>query len=453
MPVARSLRARVLVWVSVALTVLFALTVYGLDLALKNTIDRSRQALLQAQIDGLIALANSGADGQLTLPQESVNPQFLTADSGLYGLLWDEEGYLVWESDSLVGRRFPEIDLPPPGESRFLTIDEPGLPPLEALVFGTHWVETDTNYTFGTAVSLEPYEEQQASFRRNIVSWFAGVTVIMLVVVTGVLGWVMRPVRRLAVQVSEVERGRRRELSDAYPTELEGLAANLNVLIDTERRRLARYRNTLDDLAHSLKTPLAAMRALLGESADRAPSAEALDRELDRMDQRISYQLRRARASGSSGIGAEPTALAPIVADLILTLDKVYADKAVRCESGIEPGAVFHGDPGDLTEILGNLLENAYKYCASAVRVIGRTSGNGVIVTVEDDGPGIEAHELELLLERGKRADETLPGQGIGLAVVRETAELYAGELSVAKSSMGGAAVTVKLSRAGDRSP
>ena len=129
--------------------------------------------------------------------------------------------------------------------------------------------------------------------------------------------FVLQPLRRLERQVREVEAGERTSLTGNYPSELVGLAANLNALIDTERRRLARYRHTLDDLAHSLKTPLAAMRTLLSELRSGASGApvDALQRELERMDQRVSYQLRRARASGATGLGTEPVAVAPIVED------------------------------------------------------------------------------------------------------------------------------------------
>jgi two-component system sensor histidine kinase PhoQ len=200
-----------------------------------------------------------------------------------------------------------------------------------------------------------------------------------------------------------------------------------------------------------LKTPLAAMRTLLAEQRARAaePAQEALDRELERMDQRVSYQLRRARATGATGLGTEPVAVAPIVEDLKLTLDKVYRDKRVTCSIDVAPGAVFRGDPGDLTEILGNLMDNGYKYCQSRVRVTARSTADKLVVTVGDDGRGITADEAATLFQRGKRADESVPGQGIGLAVVRETVELYRGTLDVSRSELGGAELRVEIARAG----
>lgn len=453
MALVRSLRARVVLWVSVALVVLYAITIVGLDIAFRNSTDQARRELLEVQVLGLIALADDSS-GEVTLPTDAIDPQFEVANSGLYGALYADDGRAVWQSLSLLGRDFPIDHLAVAGEERFERLDVPGFPPLEAFLMGITWDFPDgraADYTFAIALSLEPYNERQMAFRRNLIGWFLGITVTMLVVISGLLTFVLLPVRRLERQVREVEAGERVKLTGRYPSEIVGLADNLNTLIDTERRRLARYRNTLDDLAHSLKTPLAAMRTLLAEQRARTqePTQGALDRELERMDQRVSYQLRRARATGATGLGTEPVAVAPVVEDLKQTLDKVYRDKRVACRVDVAPGAVFRGDPGDLTEILGNLMENGYKYCKSRVHVTARSNRERLVMTVGDDGRGITAEEAATLFQRGKRADESVPGQGIGLAVVRETVELYRGTLDVGRSELGGAELRVELARAG----
>jgi two-component system sensor histidine kinase PhoQ len=454
MALVRSLRARVVLWVSVALTVLFAVTIVGLDVAFRQSTDRLLLELLEVQALGLIALAEPDPIGELTLPAEAVDPQFEVADSGLYGVLFDGEGRALWQSLSLLGRSFPVEALLRPGEQRYLTIDAPGLPPLEALLMGIDWEFEDGQiapYTFGVAVSLEPYDERQRAFRRNLIGWFAGITLTMLIVISGLLRFVLRPLHRLERQVREVEAGERMSLTGRYPTELIGLAGNLNALIETERRRLLRYRHTLDDLAHSLKTPLAAMRTLLSELKPHQQSGQldALNRELERMDQRVSYQLRRARASGATGLGTEPVPVGPVIEDLKQSLDKVYREKRVSCELRLTAGAAFRGDPGDLTEILGNLMDNAYKYCRSRVRVSATPAPDRLVIMIGDDGRGITPSEAQTLFERGRRMDESVPGQGIGLAVVRETVELYQGTLSVGQSELGGAELRVELARAG----
>ena len=454
MALVRSLRARVVLWVSVALTVLFAITIVGLDVAFRNSTERALLELLQVQGLGLIGLAEPASDGDLMLPDSAMDPQFGVANSGLYGAVFDGSGRAVWQSLSLLGRDFPIDELPEVGESRYLQLDVPGFPPLEVLLMGISWQFGSGEaapFTIAIAASREPYEQRQHAFRRNLIGWFAGITLTMLVVISGLLTFVLLPLRKLERQVREVEAGERVSLEGNYPTELIPLANNLNALIDTERRRLVRYRHTLDDLAHSLKTPLAAMRSLVSELKARisADQLGALAHELERMDQRVSYQLRRARASGSTGFGTEPVPVGPAVDDLELTLDKVYRDKRVACEVDVAPGAVFRGDPGDLTELLGNLLDNAYKYCRGRVRVTARSANDRLAIAVEDDGGGFGDTFASALFERGKRADESVPGQGIGLAVVREIVELYHGEVSVARSALGGAEIRVELGRAG----
>lgn len=454
MALLRSLRARVLLWVSVALTVLFALTVAALDVTFRETTDTARRELLEVQLLGLAGLAEPTETGGLTLPTDAIDPQFSVADSGLYGMLWDADGDTLWRSLSLLGRDLPLESLLGEGETRrYALVEAPGFPPLEALLMRIAWDDAADPYVFAIAVSLEPYIERQGTFRRYLIAWFATITAVTLLVLTGLLRVVLRPLNTLERQVRDVEGGRRQRLGGEFPAELTPLAGNLNALIETERRRLVRYRNMLDDLAHSLKTPLAAMRSLLAElepdsrGEDGAP--RALEREIERMDQRVSYQLRRARASGATGLGVEPVAVAPVVEDLKRTLDKVYRDKGVACEVRVASGAVFHGDPGDFTELLGNLLDNAYKYCRGRVSVDVSTRPDRLVIRIGDDGPGIGPDEVQRLIERGVRADESMPGQGIGLAVVRETVELYGGTLEVGGSPLGGAQVRVELGRAG----
>ena len=457
MALVRSLRARVVLWVSVALVVLFAVTIVGLDIAFRGSTERALLELLDAHVDGLVAGAEGGPDRELVMPVGNLDPEFQVANSGMFGAVFDADGRAIWQSLSLLGRDFPADELPETGQKHYAHLEVPGFPPLEALLMGIVWEFPDKRtapYTFAVAVSLEPYDQRQSAFRRDLIAWFGGITLTMLVVVGGLLTFVLLPLRRLERQVREVEAGERVSLTGNYPTELVGLADNLNALIETERRRLERYRHTIDDLAHALKTPLAAMRTLLSEVRSKpglvaGPQLDSLEHELERMDQRVSYQLRRARASGSTGLGTEPVPVAPIVDDLKLTLDKVYRDKRVACTLDIAQGTTFRGDPGDLTEILGNLMDNAYKYCKSKVRVAGDSNAERLSIRVGDDGGGIGAELAQELGQRGKRADESVPGQGIGLAVVRETVELYRGTLSVGHSDLGGAEIRIELARAG----
>uniref|UniRef100_UPI002FDDA8E1 ATP-binding protein n=1 Tax=Pelomicrobium sp. TaxID=2815319 RepID=UPI002FDDA8E1 len=198
----------------------------------------------------------------------------------------------------------------------------------------------------------------------------------------------------------------------------------------------------LADLAHSLKTPLAVLRGMADPESATPLSPAALGEQLDRMGRLVEYHLQRA-AAGRATTFSGPVAVRPIAERLIATLAKVHRGKPVDATVGVGAQEVFRGAEDDLMEVLGNLLDNAYKWCRTQVRVAASRNEEGLCLTVEDDGPGIEPEEAQRLLERGVRADETVPGHGIGLAVVRDVAGAYDGTLVIDRSPLGGARITV----------
>jgi two-component system, OmpR family, sensor histidine kinase PhoQ len=165
------------------------------------------------------------------------------------------------------------------------------------------------------------------------------------------------------------------------------------------------------------------------------------------MDQIIGWQLRRAGAAGAAGgVGLAPVAVAPVVSDLAATLDKVYAERGSSCELDIPAAVRFRGDEGDLQEILGNLLDNAWKHGHRRIRCSAAVTAPGTIeLRVEDDGAGLDPERASEAMARGARLDESHPGQGIGLAVVNELVSAYGGGIAIERSPLGGAAVIVTL--------
>jgi two-component system sensor histidine kinase PhoQ len=253
--------------------------------------------------------------------------------------------------------------------------------------------------------------------------------------------------RRLATQIGAVERGERDRLDGQWPTELTGVVANLNTLLVAERTRIARYRDTLGNLAHSLKTPLAVLGATVKPDQ---PGAAQVKEQVERMSAIVEHQLRRAATSGGASVGKQAIPLLPIAQDLRSALLKAHGRKDFALEVSIPAGLLFVGDRDDLTEALGNLMDNAAKWCRQQVRVsatfrplAGASQKLGIVV--EDDGPGIAPVDRARVLERGARADEETPGHGLGLAMVRDMAGLYAGRLDLGESQLGGARVELWL--------
>jgi two-component system sensor histidine kinase PhoQ len=303
------------------------------------------------------------------------------------------------------------------------------------------------------ATSLKQYQQQLWGFRKRLFGWFFALTVVLLVALGFVLRSSLAPVRRLEREINAVEEGERDSLGEGYPRELMGVTANLNALLAGERKRVARYRDTLGNLAHSLKTPLAVMRSALStERAKRdvASSGVVLNGEIDRMTSIIEHQLKRAAATGGALLGQAPVDVAAIVVDLRSALLKVYGNKDLMIETSVAPETQFVGDRADLTEVLGNLLDNACKWCKGHVRVTVTSDSQRVArerlrVVVEDDGPGIGDADRVRVFERGVRTDEHVPGHGLGLAMVRDTVDLYGGKLTIDSSPLGGASITMYL--------
>jgi two-component system sensor histidine kinase PhoQ len=249
----------------------------------------------------------------------------------------------------------------------------------------------------------------------------------------------------MSAEITAIEAGRQEAFGDGYPRELTGVTRGLNMLLGAERQRMERYRTTMDDLAHSLKTPLAvAGTELVGDQPDTA----TLRAQIDRMQSVVDYQLRRAAASGPRSLAARPVVLEPLLVDIIASLRKIYRDKPVNCELQIPDGASCPAEPGDLYEIFGNLLDNAWKWCAGRIVVTVSSSGGAALcISVADDGPGIPDDQTEAVLGRGVRAGHRgdVPGHGIGLAVVREIIGLYQGSVSINRSPLGGTEVRLMV--------
>jgi len=433
------------------LVVFFGLTVTLLDYLFGQASERNLQELLNAQMVALIAAADPDGPEAVT-PTAVLDTRFDTPGSGLYGEIRSASGESIWRSQSTTGT---DVQFGPPlegGERRFIYTEITGKHIRLAVASrGIVWGDLHgqpARFTFSIASSLEIYESQVASFRQQMVGWFAGLAVLLVATLALLLRWLLRPVRRLGWEIKEVESGKREQLGDNWPSELSSVSRNLNALLEGERRRIKRYRDTLGNLAHSLKTPLAVMRQTLGQVEPAARGS--LNHEIDRMSGIIEHQMQRAAASGGVLLGQAPVDVAPVISDLRVALLKVYGNKDLLFETVAPPEAQFIGDRADLTESLGNLLDNACKWSKSRVRVSvhidpAADTRTALMIAIEDDGPGIAAEDRARVLKRGGRADEATPGHGLGLSMVHDTAELYGGSLRIDASPLGGARFDLRL--------
>ncbi len=442
-----SLNARLLLAASLVLAAFLGVAGAALDAAFRDAAVSALEERLQAQVYGLLAAAEPDAEGRIQLPEALPDGRFSRPGSGLYALVTDAEGEVLWRSSSLLGLALPAPETAAPGEWRFRRVTTAEGERLFLLVFGVRWEtapDAPRHYNFVVAEDRAAFDAQVAGFRRSLWGWLLGLGLVLLLVQGAVLRWGLAPLRRLEGEVHAIETGSQKRIDGRYPRELEGLTDKLNALLARERAQLERYRNGLADLAHSLKTPLAVLRGASGEDSDPAVLAGQVREQCARMQQIVDYQLQRAALSGRTTLMA-PVAMAPLIERIVSSLEKVYADKGVDCRPDIEPGLTFSGDEGDLLELLGNLIDNAFKWCRGRVRIAARSSEGQMWLAVEDDGPGIPADQAARVLERGARADPSIDGHGIGLAVARDIAAAYRGELAIGRSDLGGATVRVCL--------
>ena len=446
-----SLSRRLLVSVAVPLALFFGVMMLVLDTGFRTLSERQLHALLDAQIVTLIAAAEPNPAGGYDAPLNGLDTRLATPDSGLYAQIRSNNH--VWRSPSTAG---VPIDFGAPlaqGEREFSY----GLVGHTRVAIESRGISFEDDpkqahaLTFSVAVSLTPYEQQLWLFRSRMLGWFTGLMLLLLVSLAALLRRVLAPLRRLEREIHEVEEGRSEMLGSGYPRELSGVARHLNALLIGERKRVARYRDTLGNLAHGLKTPLAVMRSALSSDIGSGAAARSIGTEIDRMTGIIEHQLKRAAASGGALLGQAPVPVASVATELRAALLKVYSRKDLSIELAIQEGSQFIGDRGDLMELLGNLIDNGCKWCRSRVRVSVRLEDEGaagrdnLTVVVEDDGPGIAEENRAKVLERGVRTDENVPGHGLGLAMVHDTVDLYGGTLVVDASPLGGARFAVRL--------
>ncbi|MGN6788368.1 MAG: ATP-binding protein [Rhodanobacteraceae bacterium] len=383
------------------------------------------------------------------------NPDFLRPGSGLYAVIVGENGFR-WEAPSALGRDLPFRNLLPTGATRFEGPVATSAGQLYVLSQGVEWIPLNgKGYRLSIYIAENEalYQTGLAAYRRTLFGWLAALGLALLVLQQILLRWSFSPLRRVARDIARIERGGAERLTGPYPREVSVLTRGLNRFIESEREHLTRYRNTLDDLAHSLKTPLAVARSRLESDDSEVNLRTELLAQVQHMDQIVAYQLARAKTSGHSTFAA-PITVQNHAEAVVRSLERVYARKNILCEFDLDENARFYGEEGDLLELLGNLLENAFKWANHRVLLSVKSIApanpkawrTGLDVRVEDDGPGIPPEQLERVLQRGVRGDERVQGHGIGLAIVEDIVRAYRGTLEVDRSAeLGGACFHVSF--------
>lgn len=457
-----SLRWRL--WAATAVAVATALALSGWALAglFHDQVNRQFLAALTEQLDQLTGLLEVDAQGRPTLDGTRLaDPRWQRPQSGLY---WQidrhgpggvQRGVLrsrsLWDAELLA-----PADALAPGALHQHTLPGPGGVPLWLVERTVTLAEADGSaWRLMVAADRQPLARAEQGFTRALAASLAVLLLLLLLAAAAQVAVGLAPLRSLRQALERLRSGRTHRLEGRFPSEVQPLVEDLNGVLDRHAELLERARTQAGNLAHALKTPL----AVLAQAADAidptatsgAALAGTLREQVASARRQVDWHLRRARAAAAPGLPGQRCEVAPLVQGLLRTLQRLHAARGLQLSADLPPGLAFAGEPQDLQEMLGNLLDNACRHAAAQVELRGQASADaagaaaGLQITVDDDGPGIPPEQQDLALRRGVRLDEQGPGSGLGLSIVQELADLYGGRLELGASPLGGLQARLQL--------
>ncbi len=416
--------------------------------AFRDSVERGFDARMDVLLGGLIADAEIVGDGEIELRQRFSQPRFDRPFSGLYWQISEAgapaepllRSESLWDQSLAVPPREDETGL------RRARIDGPADQTVRLVARDIRLPGADTTFTFAVGSSVEEMETEIGNFNGTIA---LAVGVLMIGLIGALLIQVrygLRPLRKVEEGLHDIRSGRAERLSGEFPSEIAPLADEVNQLLSHNAQVVERARTHVGNLAHALKTPLSVLtNEAGGQGGNRASLAEIVRRQTGLMRRQVDHYLVRARTAATGSVLGARAPVSATAEDLVRTLKRIHRDGEYEVTIDCEPDLAFRGEKQDLEELLGNLLDNAFKWAESRIAVTGTAEAGRAIITVDDDGPGLTPEESASVLKRGTRLDESVPGSGLGLSIVDDITGLYDGEFSLEKSPLGGVRARLSL--------
>ncbi len=444
-----SLRLRLMAGGMVAILIALAVAGAGLTVLFERHVTRTIADNLDVHLKQLLAGIDVDAAGQLVVTRSPADPRFADALSGLYWQIKDGRGQLLrsrslWDTtlpvpdDVLAPGETHQHEMPGPAHTRVLVTER-----RVSLTVGDRRVPVRV----AVAADLGQVSAATAAFAKDLAVALGLLGLVLTMAAIVQIGLGLRPLDGLRRGVADIRAGRLRHLPAQVPAEVRPLVEEVNALLDEQEREIERSRGRAADLAHGLKTPLAALAADAGRL--RAQGHDAVARDIegvgDAMSRHVDRELARARVRGAGRRKAAlSTPLLPLVRSMIKTIARTPAGARVTFEPHIPGDLSVPMDRTDLAEVLGNLLDNAARHATARVRVAAGEDPAGPWISIEDDGPGIAPAARAKVVERGIRLDEREEGAGLGLAIVQDVLDAYGWRLTLAASDgLGGLKVTI----------
>ncbi|MCQ8877011.1 ATP-binding protein [Pseudoalteromonas shioyasakiensis] len=424
----------------VALPILF----FSIGKAYYASLVEATEKTLEAHLYSLISEVDFTERG-IIMPSTILAPELNRLNSDTYAMIYRDD-QPVWHSESAVNVNFvPEYVETKAGAADFRRVQYKDTIYWQlSLTVILNNIDQSEQARFILLKRNDALLRLMDGFKQTLVNWMyvMGVAIAALMAVGFV--WSARPLQRLDKEIKAIESGDIQQIKGLYPVELQTIKADLNLLLESQQRQKERYRASLSDLAHALKTPLAVLK-----SSPLADDADAQE-QLDRINVMIEHQLKRA-ATGASDTWKKQTAIKPVLDSILNAMGKVYRDKDIIFHCAVSDKDYFLGDKTDLLELLGNLIDNACKACRSQVD-IQVIQSKSLRIVISDDGPGVPEDKRESLLTRGTRLDTYESGHGVGMAIVSDLVTSYHGTLTIADSKpLSGAQFTLEFNYNGKK--
>jgi signal transduction histidine kinase len=408
----------------------------------------------------VVDVATSSSDEARAAPPTLIDPEFGLARSGWYWQITrldaakSEPGKSeIKTSPSLTASLLPRLDkaVPPSEEGvahsgYVIGPDDRRLRMVERVIDAGD----EGRYLIQVAANAEEIESDIESFEYALGATFLLLAVALIGSTALAVRFGLRPLRALQEGVSAIRRGEAEQIKGDFPEDIAPLAAEVNLLLDANREIVERARTQVGNLAHALKTPLS---VLINEAEAGSPTlAEKTKEQAEVMRHQVAFYLDRARAAARAGTIGPATEVKPVIEGLTRTFEKVYRDRALDFRIDAPEDLRFRGEAQDLTDLIGNLLDNAGKWARERIDIHAArdprldASGRPYFITqIDDDGPGLDPQARAEVLRRGKRLDESRPGSGLGLSIIVDLAQIYGGALLLEDSPLGGLRATLRL--------
>jgi signal transduction histidine kinase len=451
-----SLAFRLVVSSAIVSVILLVSAAFLLASLFQAALERNFDARLRAVLDGLLANVTVNATETPAMENELADTRFSLPLSGWYWQISRSDGAAGPDlaSASLLEQRLKPsaADLATrdaDGVAHFYLTDQAGAR-LRAIEQRYKLFEQAHEFSFLVAGNYDELKAESQAFHRTLIIILSLLGIGLLVALLVQVRFGLRPLAAMQRRLTAIREGRAEKLEGAYPEEIQPVAEELNLLIQSNSEIVERARTQVGNLAHALKTPLSVLtnEAML----QPGPLAAKVSEQTGVMRDQVSLYLDRARRAARAQTLGSATDVEPVLAALARTLERIHQDKNVAIALRCDPGLKFRGEKQDLEEMVGNLLDNACKWSASQVSVVAKAdtapsldARPRLVIEVGDDGPGLPEEKRGEALKRGRRLDETKPGSGLGLSIVAETAGMYNGSVILEQAELGGLLVRLRL--------